>query len=132
MCSTVEHRALLMLTLHSRAVACLNMPEETHYHVLRIIESNPEITQRELARELGVSLGKANYCLKSLIELGWVKANNFKNSKNKLAYAYLLTPKGIEQKGRITVRFLQRKMKEYEALRDEIDRLKKEVDNPLA
>ncbi len=121
-----------MLSIRSRAVACLNMPEETHYHVLRIIERNPKITQRELASELGVSLGKANYCLKSLIELGWVKANNFKNSKNKLAYVYLLTPQGIEQKGRITVRFLRRKLKEYEELRDEIDRLKKEVGNPPA
>ena len=108
------------------------MPEETYYQVLKIIQSNPQITQRELANELGVSLGKVNYCLKSLIERGWIKANNFKNSKNKLAYAYLLTPKGIEQKGRITVRFLKRKMNEYEALKDEIERLKKEVGNPNA
>ena len=107
-----------------------NMPEETYYQVLKIIQSNPQIAQRELASELGVSLGKVNYCLKSLIERGWVKANNFKNSKNKLAYVYLLTPKGIEQKGRITVRFLKRKMNEYEALKDEIERLKKEVGNP--
>ena len=121
-----------MLLMRSRAVACLNMSDEIHYHVLRIIEKNPRITQRELASELGVSLGKANYCLKSLIEQGWVKANNFKNSKNKLAYAYPLTPNGIEQKARITVRFLRRKVKEYGELKDEIDRLKKEVANLIA
>ena len=121
-----------MLPIRSRAVACLNMADEIHYHVLRIIEKNPRITQRELASELGVSLGKANYCLKSLIELGWVKAKNFKNSKHKLAYVYLLTPSGIEQKARITVQFLRRKVKEYEELKLEIDRLKKEVANPLA
>ncbi len=117
-----------------RAVACLphrfysTMSEETYYQVLKIIEHNPEITQRELADTLGISLGKTNYCLKSLVGKGWVKANNFKNSNNKLAYAYLLTPKGIEQKGRITVRFLKRKMNEYEALRQEIDQLQLEVD----
>ena len=104
------------------------MSEETYYQVLKIIEHNPEITQRELADTLGISLGKTNYCLKSLVGKGWVKANNFKNSNNKLAYAYLLTPKGIEQKGRITVRFLKRKMNEYEALRQEIDQLQLEVD----
>lgn len=103
------------------------MSEETYYQVLKIIEHNPEITQRELAQTLGISVGKTNYCLKSLVEKGWVKANNFKNSNNKLAYAYLLTPRGIEQKGRITVRFLKRKMNEYEALKHEIDRLQLEV-----
>jgi EPS-associated MarR family transcriptional regulator len=103
------------------------MSEDTHYKVLKIIESNPEITQRELAGELGVSLGKANYCLKSLMEKGWVKANNFKNSNNKLAYAYLLTPRGIEQKTALTLHFLKRKMTEYEQLRQEIEEMQKEV-----
>ena len=100
---------------------------ETHYKVLRHLEANPEITQRELAQELGVSLGKANYCLKALIQKGWVKANNFKNNKNKAAYAYLLTPKGIEQKAQITVRYLKTKMNEYEALKQEIEQLKAET-----
>ena len=108
--------------------------QETHLKVLRHIEANPEITQRELALELGVSLGKANYCLKALIEKGLIKANNFKNSANKRAYLYILTPKGIETKTRISVRFLQRKIDEYEALRREIELLKTELrttdDNP--
>ena len=103
------------------------MPEETHYHVLKLIEKNPSITQRQLASELGVSVGKANYCLKALIDKGWVKANNFKNSNNKLAYIYKLTPSGIEQKARITVNFLKRKMSDYESLKQEIEMLKNEV-----
>jgi EPS-associated MarR family transcriptional regulator len=102
------------------------MPEETHYKVLRILEQNPQVSQRELANELGVSLGKANYCLKALIDKGLVKANNFKNSSNKLAYFYKLTPRGIEAKAKISVRFLQRKMEEYEALGVEIEQLKRE------
>ena len=103
------------------------MSEETHYHVLKYIESNPSITQRELAKELGVSVGKANYCLKALIDKGWVKANNFKNSNKKLAYFYILTPSGIEQKARITVNFLKRKMHDFEELKQEIEMLKNEV-----
>jgi EPS-associated MarR family transcriptional regulator len=102
--------------------------QETHLKVLRAIEDNPEITQRELARELGVSLGKVNYCIKALIQKGWVKANNFKNSNNKSAYAYLLTPKGIERKAQITVGYLRRKIHEYEELRMEIEQLRRELD----
>jgi len=101
--------------------------QEIHLKVLRHLENDPEITQRALARELGISLGKANYCLKSLIDKGLVKAGNFKNSNNKSAYIYLLTPKGIEEKSRITLHFLQRKIDEYEELRREIDELKQEV-----
>ena len=100
---------------------------ETHYRVLRHIEANPEITQRELASELGVSVGKVNYCIKALIQKGWVKARNFTNNKNKAAYAYLLTPQGIEQKAQITVRYLKSKMAEYEALKQEIAELQSEV-----
>jgi EPS-associated MarR family transcriptional regulator len=103
------------------------MPEETHYKVLKILEQSPQITQRELARELGISLGKANYCLKALVGKGFVKARNFKNKKNKLAYSYLLTPKGIEQKTRLTFRFLDRKREEYEALEREIELLTREA-----
>ena len=101
---------------------------ETHLKVLRHLEENPDITQRELAEALGVSLGKVNYCLKALIEKGWIKANNFKNHKQKSAYAYLLTPKGIERKAQITVRFLKRKVEEYEALKQEIEQLQEEVE----
>ena len=107
------------------------MNEDVHYHVLKLIESNPEITQRELAKELGVSVGKANYCLKALIDKGWVKANNFKNSNKKLAYFYILTPSGLEQKTKITVNFLKRKMHDYEALKKEIAILKDEVNNTI-
>ena len=103
------------------------MPEDTHYQVFKLIEKNPAITQRELAKELGVSVGKANYCLKALIDKGWVKASNFKNSNKKLAYFYILTPSGIEQKAKITVNFLKRKVNDYEALKKEIKTLKNEI-----
>lgn len=103
------------------------MTEETHYQVLKILEQNPRVSQRELATELGVSLGKANYCLKALIEKGLVKAKNLKNSPNKRAYLYVLTPRGIEAKARISVGFLRRKLEEYEALKAEIEELRAEV-----
>jgi MarR family transcriptional regulator, temperature-dependent positive regulator of motility len=103
------------------------MIEDTHYQVLKILEQNPQISQRELAGEMGVSLGKVNYCLKALMDKGLVKAKNFKNSANKRAYFYVLTPRGIEAKARISVRFLQRKLEEYEALRAEIEELRAEV-----
>ena len=101
--------------------------DEIRYKLLKVIEANPDITQRDLANRLGVSLGKANYCLKALIEKGLIKARNFKNSHNKIGYAYLLTPKGIEEKAGVTVRFLERKMEEYEALKHEIEELRREV-----
>ena len=104
-------------------------PQETHLKVLRHLEDNPNVTQRELAAELGISLGKANYCMKALISKGLVKAKNFKNSANKRAYLYILTPKGIDAKARISVRFLHRKLEEYEALRLEIEQLKTELDS---
>ena len=103
--------------------------QEIHLKVLRHLEGHPDVTQRELARHLGVSLGKVNYCLKALIDRGWVKANNFKNSNNKAAYAYLLTARGIEEKAQITVRFLKHKMDEYEQLKQEIAELELEVKN---
>jgi len=104
-----------------------NHEQEIHLKVLRQLQAQPDITQRELARNLGVSVGKANYCLKALIDRGLVKANNFKNSKNKVAYVYLLTPSGIETKAQITVRFLKRKLNEYEQLKQEIEELKLEL-----
>ena len=114
-----------------RAVACPNpqkMTEDTHYQVLKILEQNPQISQRELAKEMGVSLGKVNYCLKALIEKGHVKAENFRKSDNKVAYLYLLTPKGIKAKARITASYLQRKLEEYSVLRSEIEGLLAEVE----
>ena len=101
--------------------------QEIHLKVLRHLENDPEITQRELAKKLGISLGKANYCLKALIDKGLIKAGNFKNSNNKSAYIYLLTPRGIEEKSRITLHFLSRKIEEYEILRKEIDELQREI-----
>jgi EPS-associated MarR family transcriptional regulator len=103
------------------------MDEETHLRLLRLIQARPEISQRELAAELGVSLGKVNYCLKALIQRGWVKVHNFRNSDNKWAYVYLLTPSGIEQKLRLTAVFLKRKLAEHEALTREIERLRAEM-----
>ena len=100
---------------------------DAHYKLMRLIERNPELSQRELAKALGVSLGKANYCIQALIEKGWIKANNFRHSTNKLGYAYLLTPEGIEQKAVLTKNFLQRKMQEYEALQQEIRELKRDM-----
>lgn len=102
--------------------------QETHLKVLRHLEGNPNVTQRELAAALGISLGKANYCLKALINKGLIKAKNFKNSINKRAYLYILTPKGIDAKARISMNFLKRKIEEYEVLSQEIEQLKAELD----
>lgn len=103
------------------------MDQEIHLKVLREIEGNPEITQRELAQQLGVSLGKANYCLQALIGKGFIKARNFQNSNNKRADLYILTPQGIEAKARISVAFLLRKMEEHERLKAKIAQLEREV-----
>lgn len=104
------------------------LTEEVRYKLLKLLEPNPQLSQREVARELGISVGKVNYCLKALTERGWIKAANFKNSKNKSAYMYLLTPRGIEEKARVTARFLQTKMQEYEALRAEIEQIRFEAE----
>jgi MarR family transcriptional regulator, temperature-dependent positive regulator of motility len=103
--------------------------DESQYKVLKLIGTRPDLTQRALAQEMGVSLGKVNYCLNALIDKGWVKARNFRKSNNKLAYAYLLTPRGVQQKAAITVRFLQRKVDEYESLKKEIAELRREVES---
>ncbi len=103
------------------------LTDEYRSKILRILEQDPAISQRDLARQLGVSLGKANYCLQALIEKGWIKANNFKNSNNKNAYMYLLTRRGIAEKTRVTTRFLERKVAEFEALQREIEILRREA-----
>jgi len=103
------------------------LTDEYRYKILKLLEVNPEISQRELAEQLGVSLGKANFCLKSLIEVGLLKVTNFKNSKNKSAYMYLLTPSGIEEKAKVTVTFLKNKIQAYEALKSEINMLTEEL-----
>ena len=101
--------------------------EETHYKLMRLIQSNPGLSQRDVARELGVSLGKVNYCLQALMRRGWVKASNFKNSQNKAGYIYLLTPRGVRQKASLTLHFLQLKVSEYERLKLEIDQMRREA-----
>lgn len=101
--------------------------DHTSYGLLKTLEDNPSLSQRDLAKRLGVSLGKINFCLNALVAKGCLKVNNFRNSDNKLAYAYLLTPQGVEQKTRMTVTFLQNKMQEYERLRSEIEELQREA-----
>lgn len=104
------------------------LDEGTHYSLLKTLEENPGLSQRDLAKKLGVSLGKINFCLNALVAKGSLKINNFRNSENKLAYAYLLTPSGVEQKARMTVQFLKNKVQEYERLRAEIEELQREAE----
>ena len=98
--------------------------KDIHLDLLRKLESNPEYTQRELSQEMGVSLGKVNYCMKKLVEKGWIKLMNFSRNPNKVGYVYLLTPKGIEEKTKLTFAFLTIKMEEYKMLKEEISKLK--------
>lgn len=103
------------------------LDDTTSYGLLKTLENNPDLSQRDLAKRLGVSLGKINFCLNALIEKGCLKVNNFRNSRNKLTYTYLLTTRGVEEKARMTVEFLQIKMHEYERLRAEIKELQREA-----
>ena len=105
------------------------LDENTHYTLLKTLEENPGMSQRDLAKKLGISLGKVNYCLNALVEKGSLKINNFRNNNNKMVYAYLLTPSGIEQKARMTVDFLKCKMNEYERLKAEIEELQHEAEH---
>ena len=103
------------------------LQEDTYFRVLRILQDRPDVTQREIAQLLGVSTSGLNYCLNALIDKGWVKVHNFSESKNKFGYVYLLTPCGISEKAALTGRFLQRKLLEYEAMRNEIESLRGEA-----
>ncbi len=105
--------------------------EDTHFRIMRILQENPDLTQRELAEKLGISVGGLNYCLNALMDKGLVKMQNFSNSKNKFKYVYLLTPLGIAEKLDLTTRFLSSKMEEYEALKLEIEALRSEVEFPV-
>ena len=102
--------------------------EDTHFRIMCILQENPDLTQRELAEKLAMSVGGLNYCLNALIDKGLVKMQNFSRSKNKFGYVYLLTPKGISEKITLTSNFLQRKQAEYEALKAEIESLKAQSD----
>lgn len=104
-------------------------PNDLDYELLRQLESGEEASQRALAEHLGVSLGKLNYCLKAVVQRGWVKVNNFRRADNKWAYAYLLTPSGAAAKVRLASAFLERKEREFEALQHEIAALRREVES---
>ncbi|MEZ5734219.1 MAG: MarR family EPS-associated transcriptional regulator [Novosphingobium sp.] len=101
--------------------------EDMRFRVLRLLANEPDLSQREMATKLGVSLGRANYCLNALIEMGFVKVENFKASRHKLGYIHVLTPKGIAERTALATRFLKRKLAEYDALSAEIKALKSEV-----
>ena len=103
------------------------MPTETHLKILKHIESNPHISQRQLAQELGVSVGKINYCVQALITKGLLKVGNFKRSSNKMSYLYLLTPAGIDEKTRLTASFLKSKIAEHEKITQEIEQLRQDA-----
>ena len=97
--------------------------QQSKYQLLKSLEQDSNLTQRQLSKELGISLGKVNYCLQSLIQIGLVKVNNFKNSKHKIQYSYLLTPKGVAEKTKLTISFLKVRTKEYEELKKEVEKL---------
>ena len=121
---------VVQIYLYNTAVAYLILylmnQKDIRLDLLRKLEVNPEYTQRELSKEMDVSLGKVNYCIKKLTEKGWIKLTNFTHNPNKVGYAYLLTPKGIEEKTKLTFSFLKRKIIEYEILKKEINELKLE------
>ena len=102
--------------------------DDTLFWTLKLLQDNPGMTQRTLAKEVGINVSSINFCLKGLLEKGWLKVGNFSKNPNKLSYAYLLTPTGVAEKAALTKRFLQRKMVEYEKLREEIEALKVEAD----
>lgn len=104
------------------------LTDDARYKILRTLQQNPNVSQRQLADELGISLGKVNYCLKALVDKGLVKARNFSQSANKKRYLYVLTPAGIDSRARLTKRFLKRKMAEYEALKAEIEDIRKDLE----
>lgn len=103
------------------------LTDEIRYRLFKQLEQNPNLTQRELAAVLGISLGKTNYCLNALIKKGWIKARNFSRSHSKLGYAYFLTKKGVEEKARVTVQFFKYKQQEYDELVKELDTLRQEA-----
>jgi len=105
--------------------------DDTLFWTLKVLQENPGVTQRTLAKEVGINVSTINFCLKALVEKGWIKLGNFSKNPDKLSYAYLLTPTGVAEKAVLTKRFLQRKMAEYDKLRGEIEALQREADQPL-
>ncbi|MEJ2023340.1 MAG: MarR family EPS-associated transcriptional regulator [Maritimibacter sp.] len=108
------------------------LQEDTHFRVLRLLQDNPEMSQRELAEAVGISVGGMHYVLNALIEKGFVKLGNFSAAEDKRRYAYILTPKGIAEKAAVTRLFLKRKMEEFEALKEEIDALSEEISSEIS
>ena len=104
------------------------LQQDVRFRILRLLDANPRISQRELSRQLGISLGAVNYCVKAFVEKGQLKIHNFRASNRKIRYAYVLTPKGVAQKTALANRFLHRKLKEYEALKAEIENLQKDME----
>jgi EPS-associated MarR family transcriptional regulator len=121
----IINKALYKFTIFIKMVECLK--KQNKFQILKSLERELHPTQRQLSNDLGVSLGKISYCLKSLIEKGFVKVNNFRNINNKIQYSYLATPKGIEEKAKLTLDFIRIKTQEYNALKQEIASLKQEV-----
>jgi EPS-associated MarR family transcriptional regulator len=101
--------------------------QEIHYHLLNLMAANPRLRQRDMARDMGISVGKVNYCIAELTKKGLVKIKRFQEAKAKRSYAYILTPKGMEEKGRITIQFLKRKLHEYEQIKQQIEALTEDV-----
>ena len=108
------------------------LQEDTNFRVLRMLQANPDLTQHEIAQQLGISTSGLNYCLKALIDKGLVKVHNFSQSKNKFGYIYVLTPQGIAEKARMTAGFLQRKLAEHRDLTNEIAAVQAELNSPAA
>jgi EPS-associated MarR family transcriptional regulator len=104
--------------------ALKSIDPDVRFRLLHLLEEEPELTQRELAQKLGISLGGVNYCLKALIEIGHIKTGNFSKNPNKSLYLYLLTPQGISEKANLTASFLKRKMAEYKSLKEEIENIR--------
>ena len=106
------------------------LTDEYRYRILKLLESNPTASQRDIARELGVSLGRVNFCLQALVEKGLIKVNNFRKNESKRVYLYYLTPRGVQEKTKVTVRFLKAKLGEYESLKREVAQLQREAARP--
>ena len=121
----ITNKSLYKFTIFSKISECLK--NRMNFKFLQSLERDSHPTQRQLSNNLGVSLGKVNYCLKSLIEKGFIKVNNFRNNKNKIQYSYLLTPKGIEEKAKLTLDFIRIKIQEYDTLKQEIKSLKSPI-----
>ena len=102
--------------------------QEIHYRLLKVLSQDPQLGQRDMAKSMGISLGKVNYCISELAAKGWIKITRFRSAKNKIPYTYLLTPKGLEEKGKLTLRFLKRKLSEYEEIKKQIRELHYEVE----